>query len=258
MVRYNGEPYSVANVKPINEVTIRGHKDTVWSVEVLRSHGTLVIVGMEDIIDGHIEIDTEVFKMLDEFEPMDLVEGERRLVIKGTNIEPFVELVQINHGEVKTVNLADVQLRSGVLQLTVNEPYYTLTINGEIQSTTEPIVLPYGEHLIRVEKDEFEPYEETIDVSAPTATLNVTLQRIFRIARLMVTTEPSGADIYVDNVFVGRSPVNVPVDMGVRTVMPRLDGYISVTVPVDITTNEHRMTIELQRRNSGGDFDIMP
>ena len=259
MVRYRDEPYSISNVKPIDTVTIRGYKNTVWAVDIIRSHGTLVIVGKDEIIDGHVEIDTDVFTMLDSFEAMDLVEGERRLVIKGANVEPFVKLITINPGEVTTVDLAaeaQLQLRSGVLLLTVSEAFYTLIVNGELKSTNEPVVLPYGAHQIRIEKDEFEPWEETIEVNSPTVDLNARLERIYKIARLLVSTEPEGADIYVDNVFVGRSPVNVPVDMGVHTVMPRLDGYISVTVPVDVRTNEHRMTIELQRRNPG--VDIMP
>ncbi|MCL2698963.1 MAG: PEGA domain-containing protein [Defluviitaleaceae bacterium] len=256
MVRYNNEPYSIANVKPIDVVTIRGHLDTVWAVDVIRSHGTLMLVGRDEIMDGRLEIDTDMFVMLDQFEPegRDLVEGERRLVITGSNIEPFVKLVQINPGEATTVDLADAQLRSGILRLTVNEPFYTLYIGGELTSTSEPIVLPYGTHRVRIERDGFEPWEEEIEVRSPTADLNVALQPIHRTARLLISTEPTGARIFVNEAFVGTAPATALVDQGLNTVRTEMEGYLSISIPVEVATNEHRMIIELQRTGANSDF----
>jgi hypothetical protein len=127
-----------------------------------------------------------------------------------------------------------------------------------LRSTAEPITLQYGTHVVRVERDDFEPWEEEIEIRSPTVDVNVVLQRIHRIARLIISTEPSGATIFVNGVSFGQSPVNVPVDMGVHTVRTELEGYVSITIPVNVDIAELRQTYVLQPRIPETEPDWLP
>ncbi len=250
MVTYKGQAYDVSGIKPIDVCSLRGYQDTVWSIEVNKSHGTLQVLGKDSIVEGVLELDTDVFTMLEDFENLDVLEGDHRVVIKGNNVEPLIQDITVKAGEVTTVDIGGVQMRSGELKLTVNESFYTLSINGKITQTGTPIVLEYGEYDVKIEKDDFNPWEGKVVVENSLVDLKVTLEPIVKQTTLIVNTDPSGAEIYLDNNFVGTSPVEIPVSQGSHNVVPRKAGYIPITVNFEINGEPyHTVPIELQRQD---------
>lgn len=57
-----------------------------------------------------------------------------------------------------------------------------------------------------------------------------------RVGSLSITTNEPGAEVYVDDVLVGRAPLGAPVlvSAGARRVTARLDGFVPMTRKVDV------------------------
>ncbi|RPI38328.1 MAG: PEGA domain-containing protein [Methanoregulaceae archaeon] len=72
---------------------------------------------------------------------------------------------------------------------------------------------------------------ETVTVSAPDTEQNAAM--LPGTGTLSVTTNPAGAQVYIDNVLQGTSPANVPaLSAGSHTLRLERDGYQSMTLPV--------------------------
>lgn len=249
IVSYNGSPYELRNITPIDVLSVTGYKDMIWYIELNKSHGLLSFINADKIIDGIVEIDTTVHMPLEDTEPMTILEGSHRIVVKGSNIEPYTKEVLVKQGDTTEIDLDEVQIMSGMLTLRVNEQDYALFIDEEEMPVSEPSVLTYGEHKVRVEKEDFEFWEEIIVISEPVKEVNVELTRIIKMAKIKVITYPEGASVYIDNGIVGESPVDKMVEYGDHTIIVRKDGFTDITLHPSITLSEHIFEVILTQKS---------
>ncbi|MBR1443620.1 MAG: PEGA domain-containing protein, partial [Firmicutes bacterium] len=228
-------------------VTIKGYSNTVYSIEVVKSHGILKIINKESIRDGVIEIDTDVHKNLSDFTEMKIHEGKHKVVVKGSNCEPFSQEILINQDEDYQLDLSSIQIKTGVLIVTANVKDVTLTVNGKTEKMGEPLILDYGTYKVKVTKDEYHDYEEDVKVDKDEIKIKAELKKIVKKGKLTVSSTPNGADLYVDNSKVGITPVSVEVDRGTHTITVRKLGYKDFYLSsVDIGEKESVYNVELQ------------
>jgi hypothetical protein len=231
IVHYRGESYPISQITPMDTVTLVGYHNNVWFIRLEGSHGFVRFEQSDKIIDGTLAIDTSIFMLLkDATESIPLVEGTHRIVIEGQNIETYIRDILISPGETNTVSLIDVELRLARLLITVSEPDAIIIINGEVQEEPGPVEVEFGEHQVRIEKEGFLPVEQTITVNQAQREFAIELTRIPTTARVMVYTSPSPAEIFIDNVFVGYSPLTREMETGTITVTARLEGYNDFTL----------------------------
>ena len=249
LVIYDGNPYDIGMVTPADVITVSGVLNQAWIVVMNKSHGYLEINNIDYIKDGVVEIDTSVYHSIIKDEPIPLQEGPHNVVIRGSNIEPFALQIHVGHRQTVFIDIADAQIKSGFLNLIVSEDNYTLIINGEEISGSEPVMLDYGAHSMRIEKEGFETVEQEVDISQPVNDLMITMKKIVKMGNLTVITIPEDADVYIDNVLIGKSPTGAQVEMGSRTVTIKKEGYRVVSFPVDVDADHIHRTVELQPEN---------
>jgi hypothetical protein len=232
MVRYRGDPYPISQITPMDTVTLVGYHNTIWFVQLEGSHGFLRIEQDDKVIDGTLAIDASIFMLLkDAVEPIPLVEGTHRVVVEGQNIEPFIDNVVIRPGETLMLSLIDVVLRSAMLQVTTSEADAVIIINGEALTEPGPAEVTFGEHIIRVEKDGFMPVEQSVTVGRHFEEVFIEMTRIARNATIVIYTYPPQAEIYLNNIFIGYSPLTYETDAGFHSVVARMDGYNEFVFP---------------------------
>lgn len=96
-----------------------------------------------------------------------------------------------------------------------------------------------GSHTVRFDLDGYQSYSTTVTVSADSySSVNAVLQQGSSpsgTATLQVSTTPSGADIYVDNVFKGYSPLTLTdISAGQHTVLAQMTGYQDASISVAV------------------------
>ena len=99
------------------------------------------------------------------------------------------------------------QKKCHLLQLNVRPPKSSIYVN-DIFMGSSPIkltTLPPGSYKLEILKDAYQKYEATIDI--PKIKIKkISLKKIESFASLLIKTKPSGANIYIDVVYEGRSP----------------------------------------------------
>ena len=257
---FNNAPYNISDINPLNVVTVRGISSNVWFVEVNRGTGFINIINSERIIDGVIEIDNNITHNLNEENASDesvrVPTGNRQIVVRGSNIHDFILNMDVGLNEQTTLDLSAVQIRSGVVSFNINEPGATIVINGIIKPSNEPLILDYGSYELVVTKEGFVTYETEFELNQPSLELAINLERdVERVSLTVVTTNAAtggalpGVSVYIDNVFIGHTPLNALVEIGDRMLAIRKEGFMSLNF---MTDGRLRYDIALQEQVAAG------
>ncbi len=140
-----------------------------------------------------------------------LAAGTYRITVEKSGYDPVSVTKEVAGGRVVTVN---VQLTKkagpgqyGYLKLTVN-PWAKVYIDGRHIETTpiaNPIKIEAGPHVVKLTNPNFKTWTETIQFLP-----NQTITRIVQLSPgegyLRITVNP-WADVYIDNDFVGMTPI---------------------------------------------------
>ncbi len=97
---------------------------------------------------------------------------------------------------------------------------------------------PSGQHLLTLTKQGYSKYQETISIKEYTVTSkNVTMGIE---GNIQISSDPMGASVYVDGVYMGDTPLKKSIAAGEHTLKLSLDKYLDITqkfkVNVDSTT----------------------
>jgi len=242
-VNYNNSKYDIKLINEMDFLTIKGYGNNVYSIEVEKSHGSITVNNASHIKDGSIEIDTSVYRKLSEVDSLDVSEGTHKIVVKGANSEPFSQEVYIKSGDVYNLDLSSVQLKSGVLLIKTNVSDFNLYVNNETELSREPLILNYGAYTIKVEKEGYENYETQISINKEQTTLNIELKKIeieketpIEKGTIKITTVPPNANLYIDNEYIGISPMTKEIEYGNHSITVKLEGYKQITLD-SVTVN---------------------
>lgn len=98
-----------------------------------------------------------------------------------------------------------------------------------------------GTHTVRFDLSGYQSYSTQVTVSPDSySSVNAALQTSSSpsgTATLQVTTTPAGAEIYLDNVYQGYSPLNLnTVSAGQHTVLAQMSGYQDASISVAVTS----------------------
>ena len=224
LVIYHGHSFNIERINPVDVVTARGIRSQLLFVEVHRAHGTLQLNNIDAVEGGTIEVNTSIFRQLNDAEEVLLLEGLHRVVVRGDNIEPFVREIVVSQGETVTLDLADVQFRNSTLVINVNAENYTILIDDE--AATSPFTSTIGSEVqVFVSAPGYVPFLQMVNLQQPNVILNVELQRPVEMSLLVINTIPTGANVFVNNALVGISPISYLVPQGQASVTITMQGF---------------------------------
>jgi len=241
---FDNEHYDIADINPLNVVTLRGIGSDIWYIEISRSTGFINIVNGENIRDGIIEVDNNISMHLNEdgstYDPIRVLSGNRQVSVRGSNIHDFNTAIDVSVGEQAILDLSSVQFLAGVVSFNINEPGASVTINGIPKRTDEPLILDYGRYELVVAKDGFITYETVFELNEPSLELTIRLERdVNRVNITVITLNAAtnetitGARVYLDDVFIGQTPVAALVEEGNRMLSIRKEGFMSLSFMTD-------------------------
>ncbi|MDR0273325.1 MAG: PEGA domain-containing protein, partial [Clostridiales bacterium] len=239
LVLYKGEPFSISQIRPIDSVTMIGMDDTVWLVQLDAAHGFLQFTNADMIVNGSVMVGNSLILALDDITAdIELAEGTHRIMVEGDNIETYIENIEIIQGQTMRVNLGDAQLRAALLQIVVTPDDAQVFVNGELHDNSELALVEFGENIVRVERHGYHTQEERFVVEDPIGSVVFHMTEIVTDITLSIFTSPFYADIYINNAYVGLSPVTQTVTPGTYTVRARMTGYGERTIVIEVTGNE--------------------
>lgn len=244
-----GGDLDIMSIKPLDVVSVRFYKNIVWYLELSKGHGTIDFDNKDRINDGVVEIDNNIIRALDDFEKLEILEGSHRVVVKGSNISPISQEIYIERNASAAIDLSDIELLTGQLVVKVNQSDYGVKINGEDADLSQPIELDYGEYAVTVEKDGYFPWEGTVTISEKTNQLSVELSEKILLCKLSVDSIPSGAEIYIDNMFIGVTPCTANIEYGSHSITYKKEGYLTINSDITLNTPTYPLNLYLQEES---------
>jgi hypothetical protein len=152
------------------------------------------------------------------------------LEVKKDGYQPVQTALQVKQGAVADEKLSLESLAKG-LYITSDPPGADVFINGAKQSGQTPVTLPLaaGQYNLVLRLPGHDPYVGSVQVKENVQTvLNTKLNErsSTRVAWAHVTSDPAGAEIFVDGNSTGQvTPARIEISTGIHTITLRLSGF---------------------------------
>ena len=160
--------------------------------------------------------------------------GSHTLQISRSGYQTYTGSVSVLSGSTTTVSVTLPQITSseGSLYLTSNPPGARVYVDSSYKGTTPTTVasLSQGTHAVTLQLYGYQDYSGTTTIYAgQTTTLNTNLVQVTpttTLGTLVISSSPSAAEVYVDNVFRGYTPLTLnDISPGSHAVTLALAGY---------------------------------
>jgi len=166
--------------------------------------------------------------------------GRQDVELRLAGYETYRTSVNVNPGQTVNINATLERTRPSTGTLVVNSSPQgaQVYVDGRfVGNTPLSIGINPGRADIEVRLDGYDTFRTSV-VIAPgqTTTINAGLNPSRRTGVLSVSSSPSGADVYIDNQRVGRTPYSVQINEGTYDVRISLSGY-----------TDYRTTVRVER-----------
>lgn len=170
----------------------------------------------------------------------DVSPGDHLIEVKADGYLPREERVVVNAGTAAVLKL-DLQAvpeaetrETAVLKVVSPVPEATIFVDGErIGNAPQEKELQPGEHFVVVTKPGYKKFEQKVSLDVGQV-MTVTAE-LAAVGGLRVLSTPSGAEVYVDGVIAGETPLNQEdVDVGQHVVTVRVPGYYDYEQAINI------------------------
>ncbi|MFV0504845.1 MAG: PEGA domain-containing protein [Lachnospirales bacterium] len=242
--------YSTEDITEMDTVDLRGYSSNIYFINIVSGHGRIAFNNLGNIENGTVEIDTTTtLSLANDFTEMPLATGKHNVVVKGDNIEPYVKVIDIKANATEIIDLNEVQTKKGLVAITANVSSPTIYIDDIVVNLNEPLLLEYGEHTVYAEKSGYIPYKGVFEIKSERTEVNVTLENdmeVVELTKVIVETEPEGAEIYIDSAYVGVSPAEYSVVYGSHTILAKKEGYADMSLSIKTSEKEQKYLVILQ------------
>lgn len=241
IVSYNRAEADINTITEMDVVSMWGLNDKVWYIAINKGHGFIKILQNPDIRDGKLEIDTNISMPLAEADQITLLEGPHRVVVRGSNIEPFSKEVIVSRLEEVPVDLNFVQAKSALLVVKSILKDFTFSIDDVEHSIGEPIVLGFGTYKLKAVKEGYHDWEQTLEVKSATVEVTVEMKEVIPTGKIVVNTMPEAeTQVYIDGKYAGLSPYEGVLEYGNHTITLKKEGYTDVTHSIVVESKEFK------------------
>ncbi|MBM7685084.1 MAG: hypothetical protein PWP07_1035 [Epulopiscium sp.] len=251
---YKGEPISLDQIDPIDELTLRGYKNQVWFIEVTLSHGYINVTASKDE-EGMVEIDNGRTLSIQEAKNIAVTEGSHKIVIKKEGYEPIAKNVQVDSMQTVEINLGEMQKKVGKLRVVAKGVSdYKVFVNDIEYPGDETILLEYGDYHLAVKKEGYKDWSKDIKMNEETKRIDIDLQKeevvedmpqkqtpgneTSKLGKVSIDTNPSGAEVFIDDNYVGVSPVETKLPYGEHKIAIVKEGYSPLQIPISLNETQ--------------------
>ena len=161
--------------------------------------------------------------------------------------ETYLLKLQVNRPEPK------VKMFPVTIRFTPSDA--ALSIDGKIISAAATNNLPEGEHSIRITKEGYQPIEQTITVNDKNVFFEYTLQKT-QTQWLVITSNPDGADVYIDGQPVGKTPYQNELQVGKHNWRLQKQLYLNMEGVAELTAGTQKQTVEVTLKADCGTLAI--
>lgn len=250
-----GFSIDIKEVDKVDELTVRGVGNTVYSVDVVKGHGYIKLQNTDYFEGGLVEVGTKSIQQIKKDMVIIAGEGSYTLTAAKDGIGGSQDINVLRNEEV-VVDISQFQqqaVRIGSIEFSISPDTARLYVDGTKKDYNSLVTLSYGNHLIKVIADGYTSYTENLMVDSIYQTKEITLEVSEEKAVQEETTtasgsylinvpSPQGAEVYFDGVLKGKAPVSFEKVTGTHTIILRKTGYENKSYTVYVSSDNESVT----------------
>lgn len=235
---------SIADISELDKndiVTVCGIDNTIYYISAEKLHGSIFIENSSALSEGKILIDDDISFNISDNLLISVSPGSHKLEISGTNINTYSTEVFISSSDIYNLDISKIPHKTGALSIKANvSDFYVSIDDGEpiLYISANPIVIPQGEHKIYITKDGYAPFEDTVSVLNSYEEINVALEKASDSGALTITSQPEGADVYINDDYAGPTPLTVSLTYDTYRISVEKKGYKPLENTLEINKAE--------------------
>ncbi len=233
MVGKNGEKITLSDIDKSDVITFKGVSNYVNYIEVSSSHGIVQFTNIDSVRTPKADINTTTVVDLSEQTEYIVAEGDYKVVVTGENISPYIQYINVAAGETEVIDLKMATGKLGNVNIMSNVDNFVLKINDKEYDETRPITLPYGSYTASASKLNYSSDTQVFTVDKPNTNLVFNLVPVATNVVLDISSNPTGADVYVDNQLVGMTPLKTSVSEGNHTITVKYPNKHDISFDID-------------------------
>lgn len=256
LILSGGEKIAFANIVAQDEITMYGIEDKIYSIIVDKSHGYIKFTGIEAFLDGYVTIGRKQLLSVTSGMLITAQEGTHKVELQNGSLVAE-KIVNVTKGQETEVDFSEYTLpanKNGAVEFSVNPSTATMTIDGEEVDFSQPVSLPYGRHKLVLEAHNYEPYTANFVVNSSYRTIIIDMISTGSITTQASTeknltegytvhiTEPAGAALYVDSVYIGVIPCSFDKKAGNKTITLTKKGFDTIGYTISIANASGNLT----------------
>lgn len=252
-----GGQFTMDELTEQDQVIIKGYGNKLYSIELITGHGFIQLMNYDRFIDAVISLDrNKSIIVKDKMLPIPVKEGEHTIMLEKVGYEDYIEKVFVLSKETAIIDLKDFQIKKGILDFASNRQdvivYISNTTGFESRVTVdEKVTLDFGKYKIQVLDGEEVLIEDEVEMNQETVTFNMNFNvddtngdsnGDEEARNVSISTASFGAKIFIDNKFLGYSPLETELNPGDYKVLFMMDGYNNSNYDIHIEKGEDILT----------------
>lgn len=289
-IESNGKNIDIREISGIDELTVRGIDNKIYSVCVTKGHGFVKLTNTANYVGGVIEIGDRLTTIIVEDMILAAPEGTFDLTatINGVGGSKEINVIRGQETVVSLGSFEQAVRRYGTVKLNVlpEDAEATLTIDGVEMDYSELLSIAYGKHTLKLTSNNYDTFTKEISISSVYSTINVnmgggdtttegteepttgpeqstgekdtTQEEETTMSTnpgsnngLICITAPEGAKVYFDGAYVGVSPVTINKVEGEHIIILKKDGYMTKSYTVDVSDDAEDMILSFPKMQEG-------
>lgn len=243
--------FPLEKISSLDTLNIKGLNNEIYYIEIKKGTGSLKFINKPNLSDATLEIDRDIFKPLSEVDLINLKEGKHKIVIRDNSISPYVKEIDIFSEKETIIDLAEIQNKKGNLLINANVSDYDLYINNKIENSKDTILLPYGNYNIKIEKEGYKPFITNININKAQVSIQANLEKFEKLGKLNISSNPTEAQVFINNAFVGYTPLEYKLPYGNHNVILKKEGYLDFNLSgITIGENDSVFNITMHKKQS--------
>ncbi len=243
LVVFEDSVAKLSDISASDVLCVRGFENNVLSVRIKESGGYITVIGWDEIENGTISIDGESTVKLDK-EKIKISSGKHTLIIKGDNIEEYIADVYVTPGGEVGIDLGDM-VNMGTIVFTSNVADYDLYINGSLYEGGNECELPYGDYTLSAVKDGYNTWFKEVKLENDRLDVAINFEKTATTGRITIYSQPTAAEIYIEEEYVGRAPVMLEKPYGEYLLRASLEGYPDFIDIITVSGADNSVTAKL-------------
>lgn len=282
---------TLQDIDAMDVLTIWGYQDQIYSIHVDKGHGYLKLDQDSYFLNGWVEVGDKVIRKVSEGMRLVVPEGTYRVSISHDGSSASDEFTFVRD-EVVTWDLSTAKIavpKVGKVVFTITPPSAKVYIDGNEVDTSDPVEVKYGIHQLTVKEKGYQTLSKYMKVATAWANIPIELVKeendkqsekqddtakeetkadtkveetdpekntegIFEAtsAYKIHIDAPADAEVYIDGIYIGITPVEFAKKAGNIVLTLRKSGYQTRSYALEIDEEEKDTTYsfsELEKKD---------